>query len=324
MHSFLRPDPERGSLIGAGAAALVLTVFVLNARFEEEWGVGIHLVYSAAAAALVIALALSAANVAGSPPGWQSILFIASFVLGLIALANLADVLGTEGDLSSGTVVWIGVLLAALMFKFASDFDSGISTLLGAVTVVVVVVAFVDWVFSPDGAGTYRWILLFTALALAAFAQMARGGEPHHGVGFVNAAGLALLGIAITYGIESIEGLFGGSVDVDAGTGWELVLLLGGAALIAYAITASRSGPGYLGVANLLAFLLLSAGASDDGASLVGWPLLLLLVTAGLLVLALRRDAPPGGPGPPATAAGAPPTPSTPATEDTTQIHPKQ
>ena len=315
----LRPDPERGNLVGAAAVALAVTVIVLNARFEDEWGVGVHLVYSLAAAVLVIALAMFAANAAGAPPGWHSILFVASFALALFALANLADVLGSEdGVSSSGTAVWVGVLLAALMFKFASDFDSGISTLVGAVTLVVVVVTFIDWVFSPDGAGTYRWILLFTAIALAAFSQTARAEEPEHSTGFVNAAGLAVLGIAITYGVESLAGVFGGSVDAEAGSGWELVLLLGGAALVAYAAGTGRSGPGYLGVANLLAFVLLSAAPGDDGASMVGWPLILLLVTAGLLALALRRDGPP--PAAPAVATGAPPTPST---EDTTQVDPR-
>ena len=108
-------------------------------------------------------------------------------------------------------------------------------------------------------------------------------------------------------------------MDVDAGTGWELVMLAGGAALIAYTAAYGRSGPAYLGVANLLAFIVLSAAPDEDGASLVGWPLILLLVTAGLLVMALRRDTPPTGPVAPATSAGAPPTPPT---EDTTRIHP--
>ena len=67
------------------------------------------------------------------------------------------------------------------------------------------------------------------------------------------------------------------------------MLLAGGAALIAYTAAFARSGPAYLGVANLFAFVLLAGAASDDGPSLVGWPLLLLLGTAR----AARRGAAP-------------------------------
>ena len=143
--------------------------------------------------------------------------------------------------------------------------------------------------FDPDGAGTFRWVLLFTAAGLAAYGLMGGDEERHRRVGYVNGAGVALLAIALTYGIESLGGIFGGGGSgVEAGTGWELVLLAGGAALIAYTAAFARSGPAYLGLANLFAFVILAGAASNDGPSLVGWPLLLLLGTAGLLAVALR------------------------------------
>lgn len=285
--NLLKADPERGSAISAGAVAMALTVIVLNVRFDDEWGVGVHLVYSAAAAALAIALALSVPAGEGRPPTWHSTLFVVSFVLGFAALANLADVLGAEGDLSSGTIVWVGLLLAGLMFWFARVYDSGVAALLDALTTLVVVVAFVDWVFDPDEINTFRWVLLVTAVALAAYGLMGGDEERHRRIGWVNASGAAVLGIAGTYGIEAFGGLFEGG-GVEAGTGWELVVLAGGAALIAYTATFLRSGPAYLGVANLFAFVVLAASASDDGPSLVGWPLVLLLATAVLLAVALR------------------------------------
>lgn len=288
--NLLKADPERGNLLTAGAVAMALTVVVLNVRFDDEWGVGVHLVYSALAAALAIALTLSVPGGAGRPPVWHSTLIVVSFVLAFAALANLADVLGAEGeDLSSGTLVWVGLLLASLMFWLARTYDSGIAALLDALTTLVVVIAFVDWVFDPDEITTFRWVLLVTALAMAAYGLMGGEEERHRRVGWVNASGVAVLSIAGTYGIEAFGGLFEGG-DVEAGTGWELVLLAGGAALVAYGATFLRSGPAYLGVANLFAFLVLAAAASDDGPSLVGWPLVLLLATAALLGLALRPD----------------------------------
>lgn len=302
----MKADPERGNILTAGAVAMALTVIVLNVRFDEEWGVGIHLVYSAAAAALAIALTLSVPAGAGRPPTWHSTLFVVSFVLAFAALANLADVLGADGDFSSGTIVWVGLLLAGMMFWFARVYDSGIAALLDALTTLVVVVAFVDWVFDPDEINTFRWVLLFTAVGLAAYGLMGGEEERHRRVGWVNASGVAVLGIAGTYGIEAFGGLFEGG-GVESGTGWELVLLVGGAALIAYSATSLRSGPAYLGVANLFAFVILAAAADEDGPSLVGWPLVLLLATAVLLVLALRPDGrtPAAGVGGPVT--GAPP-----------------
>ena len=288
MRSF-RADPERGSLVAAAAVALALTVIVLNVRFDDEWGVGVHLVYSAAAAALALALTFSVPAGAGKPPMWHSTLFVVSFVLAFAALANLADALGADGDLSSGTIVWVGLLLASLMFWLARTYDSGIAALLDALTTLVVVIAFVDWVFDPDEITTFRWVLLVTALAMAAYGLMGGEEERHRRVGWVNASGVAVLSIAGTYGIEAFGGLFEGG-GVEAGTGWELVLLAGGAALIAYGATFLRSGPVYLGVANLFAFLVLAAAASDDGPSLVGWPLVLLPATAALVGLALRPD----------------------------------
>ena len=138
----------------------------------------------------------------GRPPIWHSTLIVASFVLAFGALLNLADVLGGDGDLSSGTVFWVGFLVASLMFWLAHRYDSGIAALLDAITTVVTVVAFVDWAFDPDGAGTFRWVLLFTAVGAAAYGLMGADEERHRRVGWVNAAGVALLGIAGTYALE--------------------------------------------------------------------------------------------------------------------------
>ena len=300
MSALLRPDARRGELIGAGAVALAVAVALLNFRFEDDWGVGVHFVYSALAGALVIALAALADRTrAGPPPRWHSVLFVLSFVLLLFALGNLADVLGSEDRLEgSGTAVWVGTLLIALMAWFSIRFDSGISTLLAALTFVVVLLSFVDWVFSPEEVATFRWVLLGGALALAAFAARGPDRGFHHAVGYVNAAGVALLGIAIVYAFEGFGALFLGADErIDAATGWELLLLVGGFALIAYSVWARQSGPAYLGVLNLAAFVLLAYGADEDGPSLIGWPIVMLLVAAALLAAGLRPAAsgPPSG-----------------------------
>jgi hypothetical protein len=288
--SVLRPDPARGNVLAAASVALALTVFFLNERFDSSWGAGIHLLYSALAALLIVGLAFGAPRAGGRPPAWLSTLFVASYPLVLAALGNLADLVGSDEPFgATGTFTWVGLLLAVLMFAYATSFDSGISTLLGAVTLVIVGVTFVDWAFSPDGATTFRWVLLLLALALGAAGAARRASAEHHAVGFVNAAGLAVLGIAITYAIESFGLFLGDGSSAHGATGWELVLLAGGAALLCYAAVARQSGPGYVGAANLVAFFLLASSPGGDGPSLIGWPLVLLIVTAALLAAGLRR-----------------------------------
>ncbi len=135
-------------------------------------------------------------------------------------------------------------------------------------------------------------LVLAGALALAAFA--ARGPErgSHHAVGYVNAAGVALLGIPIVYAFEGFGPIFLGAGErIDAAAGWELLILAGGFALIAYSVWARQSGPAYIGLLNLTAFVLLAYGADEDGPSLIGWPIVMLLIAAALLVVGLRPAA---------------------------------
>jgi hypothetical protein len=175
--------------------------------------------------------------------------------------------------------------------------DSGISTLLAAITFGLVIVSFVDWVFSPEDADTFRWVLMLIAIGYGLVGMSRRPTEPHHAVGFVNASGVALLGLAFTFLFESLFLVFsdGDVGSGGAGWGWELVLLAGAGALIAYAVLDRKAGPGYLGVANLIAFLLIAAGPDEDGASLIGWPLVLILVTIALFVAASGRGTPGAG-----------------------------
>ena len=318
----LRPTPDRGDTLAAAAVALTVLVAMLNARFGAEWSQGVHLVYSAAATVVVIAMAAMSPRPAERPAGWQSVLFVASFVLLFVTLVNLADVLGADDPPfgASGTFVWIGLLLVGLAAWFATGWNSGISTLLGAVTGVVVVLAFIDWVFSPEEVDTFRWVLLLTAVALGAFGASRRPTDPDHAVGFVNAAGVALFLLAATFLAELIAGAaFGGIAGLDSpigstGWGWELVVFIGAAALVAYSVIAGRAGPGYLGALNLLAFVLLAGGPGEDGPSLIGWPLILILVTIALFVLGRSN----GG-----TSAGAPARPTTDPSEPPTAAQPR-
>jgi hypothetical protein len=137
-------------------------------------------------------------------------------------------------------------------------------------------------------------------------------------VQLVNAAGLAAALLGLTFAVDLIFsgfGLGGGPERNGIGTGWELFLLACGFGLIAYSGVDREAGPAYLGVLVLVLFV----GLASPGDSLIGWPIVLLLMAGGMLAIGLR----PSRPLPPAPDAGAPPPPPpTPlGSEDTTQVH---
>ena len=107
-----------------------------------------------------------------------------------------------------------------------------------------------------------------------------------------------------------------------AGTGWELVLLAVGLALVAYAGVDREPGPGYLGFVVLALFVAIAGPPSISGASLIGWPILLLILGGAGVAAGLRprRDLPPE-PAPPVPPP--PPRPmSGPAAEAPTEVRP--
>jgi hypothetical protein len=326
----LRPEPHRGDTVAAGVVALTTAIYVLELRFQDSWGVGIRLVLAALAAAFVTALAVQSPVEGERPRAYQSALYISAFALSLAAIANLADLLGSDGG--SGTVVWVGSLVGAFAAWFAIRRNSAVMTLVAAVTYGIVVLTFVDWVFNPSGVSTFRWILLLLIFGYVVASLSQRGPRPRHAVQLVNAAGLATIGLAVTFVIDSIfGGLVGAGAGAGAGTGWELVLLACGFGLVAYSAVDREPGPGYLGVVVLLLFVWIGGSPGRDGASLIGWPIFLLLASGALLAAGLR----PSRPLPPPPDAGAPPPPpparmpvqpvDPPTTplggDDTTEIH---
>ena len=320
----LRPEPHRGDQVAAGAVVLVTAIYVLETRFADTWGVGIRLVIDALAAGFVAALAVQSPVEGERPRAYQSVLYVATFFLALATLINLADVLGADDPPSAaGTMVWIGTLLVGLCAWFSARRNSAIMTLLGAVSFGIVVEAFIEWVFSPHGVTTFRWILvvLIGAFVLASLNQ--RGARPRHGVQLVNAAGLAAVVLGLTFAFDlvfsGLSSVFGGGPERQGvGAGWELFMLACGFGLIAYSAVDREAGPAYLGVLVLALFVGIAAPRSADGASLIGWPIVLLLMAGGMLAIGLR----PSRPLPPPPDAGAPPPPPpTPlATDDTTAV----
>jgi len=303
----LRPKPFRGDVVAAGAVVLATLVWVVEVRFDAAWGDGVHVAYALAAWLFVVTMAALAPMEGDAPRAYQSVLYVASFALAAAWLVNLGSLLGSDGPTSSGTATWAFAALTAQALVFAIWRNSAACTLLGAVSAGVAVVAFFDWAVDVDSPATFRWILLGLVVVYALTAVAQRDRRPRHGVALVDAAGLAVAAIALTF---ALSGVFGGEDDggpvAGVAWGWELLIVAAGFGLIAYSSVDRQPGPAYLGVANLVLFTVItSLGVSASGATLVGWPLALALMAAVLLAVGLRPTTP--APPPPDVDAPQPP-----------------
>jgi hypothetical protein len=282
----LRPLPHRGDVVAAGAVALAALVLLLQLRFHATWAIGVHLVYGAAALAFVGALALRSPREGDAPRAYQSALLATTFALAVPALTRLAQALGSEGLDSAGTLAWIGGVLAGLGFALAAARTSVLCVLLGAVSLVVAVVAFVQWVFSPHGPATARWLLLALAAAFALATVAQRDRRPARAAALADAGGLAALALALTFAVDP---LLAGVVGPGAGAGWEMFLYACGFGLCAFSAVDRVPGPGWIGVAVLVTTTIVAAGGKT---TLVGWPLVLAAGAGALLAIGLRPSRP--------------------------------
>jgi len=292
----LTPNPERGDVIAAGAVVITTFALLFDIRFADSWSAGPRLLVVGALAFLIGTLAVLAPLDGATPRPYQSILYVTDFVLTALMLGELADVLGAEGQLSSsGTIVWVGLLLIALAAFYATSRRSPIMTLLGAATAVVVVNEFFRWVADPS-LQAHRWLLLLCAIVIALAAVALRDLHRRHAVSLIDVAGLSVAAIGVTLG----GALFFSDGGPNGPAGWELVLLVTGFGLIAYGAVDRERVPGFIGVAVLALFVVLAGLGSE--ASLLWWPILLLLLGGALLATGLRplRPLPPEPPVPPA------------------------
>jgi hypothetical protein len=288
----LRPLPHRGDVVAAGAVALAALVVLLALRFDEVWSDGVHLAYSAAAAAFVGALALRAPREGPEPRPYQSALLVTTLALAAATLMRLAALLGAGGFDSGGTIGWIAGALAVLGLGLGYARSSVVCILLGAVSMVGALVGFVEWVFSPDGVDPFRWLLLGLAAAFALATVAERDRRPSRAVAMADVAGLSALALALSFGLSLGEE---GPDAEAAGAGWELFLYACGFGLCAYSAVDRAPGPGWLGGAVLVTTTLV---ASVGDATLLGWPLVLGAGAAALLVVGLRPSRPlPPAPG---------------------------
>jgi hypothetical protein len=329
-----RIDAERGPVLAAGGVLLAAAVGMLTVRLEHSWGKGVHLTVELAAFAVIFGIAWLS-PLAERPLAYQSALAVTGLVMLVIVLFRLADVFGVDNSGNSGTLVWISAIFTTVAAAAAMRFESVASALFAGVGAAVFVVAVIDKVFDPSGVTTFRWIffLLMVGFAAAA-ARLAQGSRPGFAVAAVDVAGLLLVALAATFAITRFASVINplsagaGLSEGTPGFGWKLVLVVGSLAVIAYGAMRRERGPGLIGVSALVFAIVLIATPRDE-ASIVGWPLLLLLAAGATLALGLRPRGGNGGggavaptPGPHGGGAAAPASPPPPPAWDTREQPP--
>ncbi|HET6505822.1 MAG TPA: hypothetical protein VFG42_03435 [Baekduia sp.] len=318
MLALLTPKPFRGDVIAAGVVVLVTLVWTLAFRFQEAWAPGVHLAYGAVALAFVGAMATLAPMEGDQPRAYQSVLYLATISLWAAVLLALVRCVGANDVvpvLRAATLVLLAVAL--LGFAFSVRHNSAVCTLVGAIAAGSAALTGLGWVATPDSISPFRWLLLAEMAVFGVAAIGNRDRRPRHGVALVNAAGLAVLGIALSFSLQawatdwvSLSGhAYGGARELwlEGGGvpwGWELLIVAAGFGLVAYSSVDRQPGPAYLGVVNLVLFTTLTSTGIVH-ATLVGWPLALAIAAAFLLAVGLRPTTP--APPPPDIDAPEPP-----------------
>jgi hypothetical protein len=282
------------------AVGLALCIAAVEIRMDGPWADGVLALVAALPAAALIYLGLGASGSDGATRAAVTIFLVAALVLAGVAIARLGNALGGDDfTAAGGTLTWMLALFTALAAFCASKARSAACLLIAALAAVALLMEAVNWIFDAEDLDVFRVLLVlsFAALFAAGLAVAGRSGTI-----LVAAAGVTVLVGSFATG----GGLFllgGGS---DLGWGWELVTLLQGVALVAYAAQRLEPGPAYLAFFILLVFLQTAAvvggedgliiegeeSAADTSISLVGWPLTLALCTVAAVLWGLRQTAP--------------------------------
>jgi hypothetical protein len=292
LADLLRPPPHRGPLIAAGAVVLATGLALAELRLDgDEVAPLVHLLVIGAVAVLTLALGLQAPNEDGKPPAYQSVLLVTGLLLLYWALLRLADVLGAEltDGFPAGELTWVSAVEGAVALFAGIKRRSAICLLIAAISGAVMLLAGWEWIFENGTFTASRWLLLATAVALALVSLVLRAGSPRQAELMVDGAGLALLAI----GVQAIVSFVVSSLDLfEAPSGpllpgfWELVLLVAGCGLVAYGAIERSPGPAWLGLANLIVFVIAAGTLSEN--TLYWWPMLLILLGAIGMAAGLR------------------------------------
>ena len=269
---------------------------LLELRLQDDLAVGVHFLILGTAAGIVLALGLQAPNEDGRPPAYQSVLLVTGLLLLFPALLRLAATFGAEDfrtDFPAGELTWTSLLTGAVALFAALRRRSAICLFLAAVFGMVALLSGWEWVFENETFMASRWLLLVAAAGLVLAALALRANAPSRAELLIDAAGVAILFIALQ-GVWIT--LFAG-VALQTGVEqpslpnfWELIVFGASCGLVAFGALDRSPGPAWLGVATLVLFVL-DAGLEEEGA-IYFWPIALILLGTVAMAAGLRPRRP--------------------------------
>ena len=221
------------------AVGLALCIVAVEIRMDGPWANGVLALVAAVPAAALIYLGLGASGSDGATRAAVTIFLVAGLVLAGLAIARLGHALGGDDfTAAGGTLTWMLALFTALAAFCAAKARSAACVLIAALAAVGLLMEAVNWLFDAEDLDVFRVLLVlsFAALFAAGLAVAGRSGTI-----LVAAAGVTVLAGSLVTG-GGLFLLFGGEADL--GWGWELLTLLEGVALVAYAAQRLEPGPG--------------------------------------------------------------------------------
>ena len=298
-----------GLLLGVGALVLAFR----RGSLDDPWGdFGLFLVV-VIPAVLLYGGGLLAARASEARSAWHGVFLVFGLLFVYLSLNQFVDMVGGTPDSSLNTA-WIFAVVAVLGAVAALGCGVRFGMLAAGVAFLISWLSVWDEVIG-DGiasdAGTFRGLTILAAivLGLAALAlhwrlrgrNFNRPFVDEHvaipaelvtaaGIAFVFGAGLLSLTGAIEQAIfgalAPFDGASAGGGFAEPSLFWDLVLLAGALKLTALGAWLGVRGPVYVGAVGLAVFTFIVGLDLDDSSpsgSVVGWPLVLLLLAAAAL-----------------------------------------
>jgi hypothetical protein len=298
MRDLLAPDYTRDSLRKHGGLLLGLGVLMLVLRRDEDPGDFLtFLLYGAMAVYLYGSVLTTDAT--GGPRPWQAVHSVFGLIFVPLALGELVDLIGDEGDSGNSRVQLLLASLATIVAWSAlwNELlgDEGITGhfgtyrgLLGILSIILLGVGIYLWRRNDDSR------VRDTGVEAAGDQGLWKASE------LLTGAGIAAV-LACSLGISSIVqtlgplGFFEFTV-VETANHWDVLLLLVSLGLVGLGSTIGVRGPVYVGAIGLLLFLAivgldLNEGAEANPENVGVWPIILLVLGAGAVLLSFIKDA---------------------------------
>ena len=273
LRELLRPPPHRGPLIAAGAVAVAVGVAVAVFRAGDSWPRAATVAILLGSGSLLYWLGAQAPNEDGEPPAYQSVLVATALPLLFAGLVVLGA--GYDGP-GPGTLLWTSAVVGALALWPAFERNSAISLLVAAILGGVVLIAASSLILDSPS----RLLMAIYALALVLCGLALREPARRHAEVLIDAAGLSIAWIAAGPFLFEHDPL---------PLVWQVLILGAGFGLVAFGAVDRSPGPAYLGVVNLVLFILV---VSDNDDELGLWPLVLLAGGIAMLAAGLRPRRP--------------------------------